>query len=1182
MSRRPWIRALGLIAFAVSLSHAPAEAAWLWDQDQNRIDDRLEQVEAVGITAAHVGGTLEGRRRFAVIETAGAFTYPVYVGYARRPSDADVAALQVLGLPTHRYHAIDYVRTQATFAQIQAIAALDGVTRVESIPIFYAVNDVATRALRGRPSPELFPSVWADLGLTGVGVTVGILDSGVNDEADPSTGYPGHESLSGKFVGGGSFWSGDPLLNTPLESSENPKHTYDPEQTYHGTHVAGTAIGSGGPNGVLAGGSPGFHAGLAPDARLVDCKVLSDAGTGLGSADALDWCIYHRFDGWGLTGADTIYAGIDVINMSVGGSDASDGTDANCVAVNAAHKAGIVVLVASGNDGNTGYMPAPAAADFAVTVGAFVDYNTVGRGDDAVTDFSNEGPRLADGDADRLDEMKPNVCGPGTGIMSALGDPTSAGNLYHHINGTSMACPAAAGVAALVRGANPRMSADDVRQLLMDTAEHRLDGGKQPPAAADPFGIDPNYHPSWGWGAVDAYAAVKEALDRATTQLVRLELEPERGPDAVRVRWTSQREIGLVQWEVDRAPDLGGQPGDYVRIAEVPVGSPSAQIHGVPNRHVYEHVDANPLPADAWAWYRVRWIDGMGRSRVEPAQRVRIQDSPVIARVRYSFTHNYSDGDLAIRFGTGASTAAPVWFRNGPDVTAADSMVIEPGVNFTGTERWYFHFDLTADDLVGGFLPPSAANPWFLAVKEGGYINTKGRVNDFSVTVFDGPSSTTWAAPNPVTETIEKQETVFWIPLDPITSLNHAPVFAAIGERSVGEGLPLSFTVAATDADGDALTYSALTLPAGATFDAGTRTFGWTPGHAAAGVHPATFRVVDDGFPSAASDTLVVTVRVFDRAPGQDLPPVMAALSDRSALVGERLSFRVSATDPEQQAVTYSFHVQPVPPGVALDPASGAFTWTPNAAQAGTYQFEFVATDPGGQDDRELVHVTVTDAGLGPNPPVPCAAQSIAFGGVLGMGLDPGEKDVRYHTFTVPANTQGLSCATHWFGGPIRDLDIYLLDSDSTQVGSAASISNPEVFQTGPLPAGEYILKIVAFTNPDTAHYAVDVDLCVGTTLSAGGPGITAVSLAPPAPNPFRAAARLAFTLPVESETRLVIHDLAGRRVRTLVDGALGAGAHSRVWDRRTETGALAPAGIYFARLVAGRTEVSRKLVLLP
>src|SRR4029079_14604188 len=163
--------------------------------------------------------------------------------------------------------------------------------------------------------------------------------------------------------------------------------------------------GTGGPSGIRNGAAPGFYAGVAPDARLVDLKVLSAAGLGFGAADALDWVIYHRHDTWGLTGADTIYAGVDVASMSLGGTDNSDGSDASCAGVNAAVRAGVVVCVATGNDGNTHWIASPSAADLAISVGAFTDGNTVNRGDDFVADYSNEGPRLSDGARDHLDAV---------------------------------------------------------------------------------------------------------------------------------------------------------------------------------------------------------------------------------------------------------------------------------------------------------------------------------------------------------------------------------------------------------------------------------------------------------------------------------------------------------------------------------------------------------------------------------------------------------------------------------------------------------------------------------------------------------------------------------------------------------------------------------------------------------
>ncbi len=1191
--KRPFLaRVLSWAGALVLAGAGTAHAGWIWDVDQDRIDDRMAQVETAGPLAARVGGVATGRLRFALLTDTAPFEYGVYVGYDHHPDDADAAALAALGAPVQvRYRSIDYIRTRVTFAQAQAIAGLPGVTRVETIPIYYAVNDVASRTLRGRASGgAYFPSVWGNLGVTGRGVTVAILDTGVNDEADPSTGYPGHESLRGKWVGGGSFFAGDPLLNTPIDQSVNPKHTADPEGTYHGTHVAGTAIGSGGRQGVGAT-VPGFYAGLAPDARLVDMKVLSDAGAGFGSADALDWLIAHRFDSWGLTGADSIYRGVDVANLSLGGSDASDGTDANSAAVNAAVRAGIVVLVASGNDGNTAYMPSPAAADLSLTVGSFTDNNTVNRLDDIVADYSNEGPRDDDGDADHEDEMKPNVMGSGTGIMSAFGDPTTDGRQYHHINGTSMACPSAAGVAALVLSANPGLSALQVRRLLMDTADHRTAGGQQPPSASDPFGVDPNYHPSWGWGQVDAYAAVREAQNELTTQVTRLEVTPQRGPDGFLVRWTAQREVGLDRYFVERAPDVAGGPGAWSAVhMEVPATKRVVLQRGT-NRTVYTYLDTDPaLSPTARYWYRVRWthqnesgpvsLYGSGSSvsfgHPEPALSARILDSPVVAQARYSWTHNYSDGDLAIKLGTGTSTEVPVWSRPGLGAPAADSVVVRPGVSFTGTRQHYFHVDLTADDLVASYLPPSAANPWFLSVKEGGYINTKGRVNDFSITWYGGPGGpVTYASPQPVTDTVEKQETVFWIPLSPATSPNHAPVITAIAPQMVGEGIERTIVVTATDADGQTLAYSALDLPAGATFTPATRTFAWTPDYTQAGDYVVRFIADDGALPIAAADTEHVAITVVDRVPGQNSAPIFDPQSDRAAFRGERVSFRVTARDPDETPLTYALLMTAA--GATVDPASGAFEWIVD--QLGTTRFSFTATDPGGLADTVLVNVVASDLADGPAPPSACTETAGQLAGVVG----PGNTVTTSETiipFVAPPGIQRIEAVLTWFGGPVTDLDLYLLDANNNVVQSAASIEPSEHLVYNTPQEGTYKWRVVGYATPDTAEFTIDQSLCASAPVVDAEAEVAGVSLAPAAPNPFTSVTRIRFALPTRARVQLKLYNVAGRLVRTLENGELDPGTHIRLWDRRTDAGTLAGSGIYFARLVAGDRVLGQKVVL--
>ncbi len=1184
MSRTALIRALGVFALIAgfALPGTARAAAWMWDQNQNRIDDRIEQVESQGLTAAHLGNVLSGRLRFAVFSSLAPFEYGVYIGYGHAPTDADAAALQAIGVPVEvRYRSIPYIRSRISYIQALQIAALPGVWRIETIPILYPVNDIASRILRARDSEgALHPSVWKHIGVTGRGVSVAILDTGVNDEADPLSGYPGHESLRGKFLGGGNFFSGQAALNTPIDASENPKHTIDPEATYHGSHVAGSAIGSGGPQGVLGGGTPGFYAGMAPDARLIDLKVLSDAGLGFGAADALEWLIAHRFDTWGLTGADTIYRGVDVANMSIGGTDNSDGTDASCAAVNAATLAGIVVCVASGNDGNTNWIASPAAADLAITVGSFTDNNTIPRADDFVSDYSNEGPRLSDGDGDVRDEMKPSVLGPGTGILSVLGDPTTAGDQYHHINGTSMATPCVAGIAALVLSAHPQLTPQQVRRILEDTSDHRTDMGKQPPSAADPFNVDPNYHPSWGWGEVDGYAAVKEALNPAATQVVRIAVTPQRGPDAVRIDWWSQREVGLTSYTVDRAADVSGAPGAWTTVTTVPVANPAAEIHEVANRHAYSFTDTDAsLDPTATYWYRVRFTDDENRTFSEPALKVRIQDSPVLARVRFSWTHNYSDGDLAVKFGTGTSTTRPVWFRAAPGAPAADSVITRNGVAFTGTLQHYFHIDLTAEDGVASYLPPSAGNPWYLGVKEGGFVNTKGTVNDFSVTVFGPSGNTTYSAPNPATTTIEKQETVFWVPLDPGTSTNHNPVLDPIGPQSIGEGLTRTFTLSAIDADGQTLAYSASGLPAGATFDAGTRQFSWTPGYSSAGSYTATFTVSDQAFPVPASDTEVVEFTVTERNPGDNASPVLDALHDRDAFVGERISFRITGRDPEGSPLTFSSST--LLAGASLNPAAGTFEWIPNDHQQGRHRMEFTATDANGASSTSAMYVSVRHPGYDPEPPSACTATASDYSGVVGAGTDPGEKDIQYRPFTIAQGTQRIEGTLTWFGGPVVDLDFYLIDADSNVVGSAASSDPTEhLVVMSPAP-GNYMWKVVAFTNPDTAEFTIDQESCVTQTLAVGDAETSRLSLSAGTPNPFRTTNAIRFAMPQPGHARLAIFDLAGRRVRTLHDGWAATGSHTKVWDRRTDRGSIAQSGVYFYRLEAAGQVLGRKVVMV-
>jgi hypothetical protein len=96
-------------------------------------------------------------------------------------------------------------------------------------------------------------------------------------------------------------------------------------------------------------------------------------------------------------------------------------------------------------------------------------------------------------------------------------------------------------------------------------------------------------------------------------------------------------------------------------------------------------------------------------------------------------------------------------------------------------------------------------------------------------------------------------------------------VLASIGSKSVDEADLLSFTISASDPDGDILTYSASNLPSGANFNSGTRTFSWTPAIGDAGDYNVQFTVTDDGSPPE-SDLEIITITVVDLSIGNLAP----------------------------------------------------------------------------------------------------------------------------------------------------------------------------------------------------------------------------------------------------------------------------------------------------------------------
>ena len=256
------------------------------------------------------------------------------------------------------------------------------------------------------------PQAW-DAGYDGTGATVAVLDSGVDDE---------HPDLATQIDDEVSF--------VPGETTKDVNG--------HGTHVASTVLGTGAASG-------GVEKGVAPGARLIVGKVLGDDGFGQ--------------DSWIIDGMEWAAAHADVVSMSLGTTEPSDGTDPMSQAVDTlTADTGALFVIAAGNLGAEQSIGAPAAADAALTVGA-VDNQ------DQLAWFSSTGPRFGD------QAMKPDIVAPGVDITAARSQwMTDGSGSYVTLSGTSMATPHVAGAAAILAARHPAWRAARLKDSLMSSS----------------------------------------------------------------------------------------------------------------------------------------------------------------------------------------------------------------------------------------------------------------------------------------------------------------------------------------------------------------------------------------------------------------------------------------------------------------------------------------------------------------------------------------------------------------------------------------------------------------------------------------------------------------------------------------------------------------------------------------
>ena len=459
------------------------------------------------------------------------------------------AALEKLGADVTRHLAfIGSVAVTVPSRTLAQVAALPFVTHLSADGAVKKCDEF-TCASSGADT------AFQKYGLNGQGVTVAVVDSGIVPSPDLTSG-----TQASRLLGAVSFVPGDASTN---------------DACGHGSHVAGIVAGNGSHSTGNYRGYAYTHTfyGTARNANLVNVRVLDQNGQSSVSTvlAGLQWVVQNKAK-----------YNIRVVNLSLGHPvGESYTTDPLCQAVEAAWKAGIVVVCAAGNAGrvsntaaagqsNEGYgtaygsIQSPANDPYVITVGA--TKSTDGqRAHDKIATYSSRGPS-------RLDlVLKPDIIAPGNMVISVDADNSTLDNYdggtndipyayyclsdspmpsgyYFRLSGTSMASPVVAGAAALLLQASPGLSPDTVKARLMVSADKWAAPGTggTPTGQADPC--------TYGAGYLDIPAALRSTLVASSSALSPSLIQDNKGN--VTINTNSMMSASHIIWGTTSVNDL--------------------------------------------------------------------------------------------------------------------------------------------------------------------------------------------------------------------------------------------------------------------------------------------------------------------------------------------------------------------------------------------------------------------------------------------------------------------------------------------------------------------------------------------------------------------------------------------------------------------------------------------------
>ncbi len=378
----------------------------------------------------------------------------VIVQHRQMPSSAHLKDMQGRGaIVRSKFNSIRAVTMHVPTSMVEELA---------NDPNVAYITPDRTQKMTATPATEQFATaVEADVAasafaMNGTGIGVAVIDSGIAAHPDLN-----NASGTSRVVYSQSFVAGD---------------TTTSDKYGHGTHVAGLIGG----NGASSGSGNGYaatYAGMAPNVNIINLRVLDQNGAGTDSQviAAIQQAISLK----------STY-NIRVINMSLGRPVYEKYTlDPVDQAVEAAWKAGIVVVCAAGNSGRFaptngfGTVGVPANDPAVITVGATMTELTSTRVDDQIASYSSKGPTTLD------HIVKPDLVAPGNAQVSlrvagstldtlypqyAVTPNNGNASKYYVLSGTSMATPVVSGAVALLLQKTPTLTPDQVKARLMKTA----------------------------------------------------------------------------------------------------------------------------------------------------------------------------------------------------------------------------------------------------------------------------------------------------------------------------------------------------------------------------------------------------------------------------------------------------------------------------------------------------------------------------------------------------------------------------------------------------------------------------------------------------------------------------------------------------------------------------------------